>query len=116
MCSSVTRTRESALNRHHLTVHGERAIGQTTTTELIVSQGAKIVLQRLTILDNLLVLGLSLLLESDYGRAGRRASSKPPSLQSTPTVETRLVIIVAFADDLSTTHNDAAMAVVQARQ
>ncbi len=71
---------------------------------LLTATGRKVMIPRS------LALGTS----NDGARRGCRRTQTSVDLDAT--VEARAIIIIAFADDFTTTHNDTAMTIMQSRE
>ena len=91
--------RQRRADGHHLGVHGERAVGRWPATTQLV--GLWYVLRLLLFL---LLLLLCVRVQVSRGHA---------AILQGPAVETWTGLVVAFANDLATPDDDAAVAVVQ---
>lgn len=111
------------MDGHHLGVHRQRRVGAMAATcsfewneSLSLLLLLLLLLRRrmLLLLLRLVLLFLQLLLQVGNSRPVNSTIGDTAMLQ-TPAVVARTVVIVALADDLATTHNDTAMAVVERR-
>lgn len=104
---------ESGSDGHHLGMHAQRSIGVMTTAHgLERSESTFILLITLLRLTTRLRLSFQTLLEFGNSRAIDGGAGQATSLQSTA-VEAGLVAIEALTDDLTTTNDDSAVAVVK---
>ena len=98
------------MDGHHLGVHGEGSVRLGSTTVSEPFKGS-LLLFRAEFVSLAL---LQLFLHVGKGRAVEGAACDSSMLQGTA-IKSWAIVIVALADDLATTHNDAAVAVVEWR-
>ena len=98
------------MDGHHLGVHGEGSVRLGSTTVSEPFKGSLLLFRA----EFVRLALLQLFLHVGKGRAVEGAAGDSSMLQRAA-VESWAVVVVALADDLASTHDDAAVAVVERR-
>lgn len=114
----VRRGGEGRVDGHHLGVHGERSVcvDAASSTHLLESSELSRRLGRLIALRFGLVLLALLELGLHLGESSAiEGTASDTAMLECAAIETRAVVVVALTDDLTTAHDDTAVAIVQRR-
>ena len=98
------------MDGHHLRVHGERGVRLGSTAVAVPLENSLLLFRAEFVRLALLQLGLHV----GKGRAVEGAACDSSMLECAA-VESWAVVVVALADDFASTHDDAAVAVVERR-
>ena len=105
------------MDGHHFGVHGERDVGMVAAAGAFEGDECLTggLLLRGLLFLRLVPLLLQLLLQVGHRRSVECAIVGNMAMLESATVEARAVVVVALTDDLTTSNDDATMAVVQRR-